>query len=741
MVPGAGVSMSDLSERLARLPPEKLQHLLRELMVHARPHGEPTREAEAEAVAVVGIGCRLPGGIDGPEALWRSLIEGRELVGPLPRDRRELHDVLDRDVAAAKGIYSRHGAFVDGLDRADFRFFGIPPSQARFLDPQHRMLLEVTWEALEHAGYPADRLEGSATGVFLGIASADYQQTVLAGGMHAPFGAELGLGTAASLAAGRLSYHLGLRGPAITVDTACSSSLVAVHLSRRSLLARECDVAIAAGVQVILAPQMFLLLCSSGALSPDGRCRSFDAAANGFVRGEGCGVVILRRLSDALKNRDEVIAVIRGSSVNQDGRSNGQRAPSGRAQEDVIRRALAEAQIDPADVSYVEAHGTATPIGDAVEAIALSRALRDQASSPCFIGSIKTNLGHLEAAAGIVGLIKASCMVRERRMVPSLHYKTPNPHIARDAPKIQVSTDVSPWPHENTAIAGVNSFSWSGTNAFVVLEEPSPVAREVHRDLAGPVLMPWSARDPVALRMQAGRWARWIESRPDASMEDIAYTACARRTHLEHRAVAIAHSRDMLVARLHAFAEGDSNWLAVGRRPMRGRPRTAWWFGKDVDIEVQRRRVQFLAQFAATPDVVVGSAAAAAAAGLITWDEARDGAQWQQKASPKVALFDDTHGQWFGGGPSSSSTLDALRDRGVSVVVHSGVSVSVELLGSAVHEGDLHAALAQLFVLGWNLDLAQACSSDARLVRLPTYPWQREKAWWSDEIGSQDDRV
>src|SRR6266545_567267 len=604
--------MSEVGDRLARLPREKLELLLRELGARLGPVPD-----DEDPVAVIGIGCRFPGDANGHDGFLRVLQERVDGVTPIPEERREIYDAIVGDNVTAARLYAREGGFVRDIDRADFRFFDISAAEAALMDPQHRMLLEVAWEALENAGYPPNQLASTATGVFVGISSSDYAQLVVANGERSRIGVEFGLGNAASVAAGRLCYRLGLQGPALAVDTACSSSLVAVHLARRSVLAGECDLALAAGVQAILAPEMFLFLCDAGAIARDGRCRAFDASANGFARGEGCGVVVLRRLSAALAHADPILAVLLGSAVNQDGRSNGIRAPSGRAQERVVREALDGAGITPASVGYVEAHGTGTLLGDAVEATALGAVLSsDGTGTPCRIGSVKTNLGHLEAAAGIAGLIKAVLSVHQRTIFPSLHFVRPNPHVDWARARLQIATEMEPWPHDGRAIAGVSAFGWAGTNAFIVVEEPSPEVRAREWQRPGQTqqayVIPLSARDPSVLRDVCARWATWLAGHPDVRLHDVAYTAGVRRAHLEVRAATVAHTIEELRDRFASGAsDGVARQFALGRRPPRGKPKVAWLFPRSTDpswIERQRVRAERLRAFGLVPDLLLGEA-------------------------------------------------------------------------------------------------------------------------------------
>ncbi|MEV0263621.1 thioester reductase domain-containing protein [Streptomyces sp. NPDC050617] len=432
-------------------------------------------------VAIVGMGCRFPGGADSPEAFWRVLADGADTVGRFPAERGDADAVYDPDPDAPGKAYCVEGGFIDRPDAFDAELFGISPAEATAMDPQQRITLEVVWEALERARIAPDRLAGSATGVFLGASTSDYarmrQQLSDAADVDA-----YQLMAEPAFLAGRVAYHFGLRGPAHVVDTACSSSLLAAHLACQSLRRGECDLALAGGVNLMLTPYGFVLVSKAGALAPDGRSKAFDASADGYARGEGCGVVVLKRLADALADGDPVVAVIHGSAVNHDGRSSGISVPSGQAQQEVIRAALADAGVAPARIGYVEAHGTGTLLGDPIELRALEAVLG--AGRPVdqrvYVGSVKTNVGHLEAAAGAAGLMKLALALQHGRIPPSLHFDTPNPNVDWDRLHLTVPTAPTPWPAApDGRRAGVSSFGVSGTNVHLVLgEAPPPPAAE-----------------------------------------------------------------------------------------------------------------------------------------------------------------------------------------------------------------------------------------------------------------------
>ncbi|MGK5534269.1 type I polyketide synthase, partial [Streptomyces sp. URMC 129] len=549
--------------------------------------GPPAPAAPAgdgpEPVAVVGIGCRFPGGVDGPESFWQLLREGRHAVTEVPADRWNIEDFTAEDPATPGRTNSRWGGFLDGVDRFDPGFFGIPPQEAARMDPQQRLLAEVAFEALEHAGLPAGRLAGTRTGVYVGISSFDHATRQLTD-LDA-IDAYTGTGSALSIAANRLSYLLDLRGPSMAVDTACSSSLVAVLQACDALARGDCELALAGGVNLVLSPAFAINFSKAGVMSADGRCKSFDASADGYVRSEGAGVVLLKPLSRALADGDPVHAVIRGGAVNQDGASNGLMAPSPQAQEAVLRAAHARAGVRPGQVHYVEAHGSGTILGDPIEAKALGAVLaagRDP-EHPCLIGSVKTNLGHMEAAAGIGGLIKAVLMVRERTVPPSLHYERPNPHIPFGELALRVADTLQPWPVPDApAVAGVSSFGFGGTNAHLVVEEPPrpPVGEAPGAEPAGAVALAVSARDEGALRDLAARYeARLADPEPALTPRALASAAALRRTHHEHRLAVVGGSLPELRDALAAFGRGERHaGLSSGTGRAGWRPRPVFVF-------------------------------------------------------------------------------------------------------------------------------------------------------------------
>lgn len=540
---------------------------------------DAVREREREPIAVIGFGCRLPGGVSDADSYWRLLRDGVDAVTEVPADRWDKDAYYDPDPQVPGKMVTRWGGFLSDVRAFDPAFFSIAPREAVGMDPQQRLLLEVAAETFQHGGQPASRLLGSKTGTFVGISTHDYSELQMMSGGVAAADAYSGTGNAFSVASGRISYVFGLEGPSIALDTACSSSLVAVHLACQSLRLGESDMAIAGGTNLMLSPLSSVAMSKLGALSPDGRCRTFDASASGYVRAEGCGLVLLKRLRDAERDGDDIWALIRGSAVNQDGRSGGLTVPNGPAQEAVIREALARANVDPATVSYVEAHGTATLLGDPIEVEALCRVLGSGrgADRPLLIGSVKTNFGHAESAAGVAGLIKVILSLRHRRIPAHLHFRALNPHVPLGGVPVRVPTRTIDWEVGGSRIAGVSAFGFSGTNAHVVVEEAPPRPTSEGAPAAAIHVVPLSARDDDALRELSASTAAWIASET-VDLGDLVYSAWNRREHHRHRVVVIGRGRSELARALHAHATREpSAGLESGVAPV-ARPKLAFVF-------------------------------------------------------------------------------------------------------------------------------------------------------------------
>ncbi|MBE2224008.1 MAG: type I polyketide synthase, partial [Anaerolineae bacterium] len=541
-------------ERISKLSPKRLALLAVELQAKLEKAEQP------EPIAVISMSCRFPGGANSPEEFWELLANGTDAITEIPASRYDIEEFYDPDPATPGKMATRWGGFVDNIDQFEPQFFGITPREAVTMDPQQRMLLEVSWEALERAGYAPDSLNGSTAGVFVGICNTDYHQMT----KHDldKIDIYVSTGGAYSVASGRLSYVLGLQGPSVSVDTACSSSLVSLHLAVQSLRNQECNMALAGGVNAVLTFPTTISLSQANMMASDGRCKAFADSADGFVRAEGCGMVVLKRLSDAIADEDQILAVIRGSAVNQDGRSNGLTAPNGPSQEAVIRAALVNAQMTPDQVDFVETHGTGTALGDPIEVQALSEVYGAgrSAERPLLLGSVKTNIGHLESAAGIAGFIKLVLVLNQKKLPPHLHMDTPNQFIPWPDLPVRVPVDGMDLEAGNGRLTGaVSSFGFSGTNAHLIAEAP-PAPQVKQAEAVRPQqLLTLSARSKTALETLSGQYAAYFAANPAISLADAAYTANNGRSPLLHRLAITADNLETAQTALADFAAGQAS--------------------------------------------------------------------------------------------------------------------------------------------------------------------------------------
>jgi acyl transferase domain-containing protein len=752
------------SEPTANASSEDRRRLLEQALQQVRSMRarlDAAERAASEPIAVVGMSCRFPGGSTSVDAYWRLLRAGIDAIGPMPQTRWNQDDFLGLPSESVADVGTAFAGALEDIETFDAEFFGLRPDEAARLDPQHRLVLEVAWEAIEHAGLTLDVLRTVQTGVFLGVYNSDYLILQLA--RHAGVDAFTASGAAHSLVANRISYLFDFHGPSLAIDTACSSSLVAVHLACGSLRAHESDVALAGGVNLITSPVSTVLTSRVLPMAADGRCKAFDGRADGIVRSEGCGVVVLKRLSDALAARDAIIAVVRGSAVNHDGLTNGLTAPSSPSQQLVLAQALKNARVDPSKVSLIETHGTGTPLGDAIELEALQAIYNTNGHErqPCAVGSVKTNLGHLEAAAGIAGFMKVALALQRAEIPAHLHVRRPHPLLSDSRSRFFVPTASQPWPSVGQPRFGcVSSFGFGGTNAHVVLQEAPVQADSDADDAFGvplPLVMPVSARSHAALADAVALTSSFLAS-TDRSPADICYAAAARRTHHRCRCAVIGTSREELIRALGersaSFHDGtarqsggdyssklafvfsptarsgqsalramlDREPLAAGRLQAcdtaltRVAARTDALVDRVASFAAQIAAADWLRSIGAAPATVVGLGAGAVAAAwfsnALDLDHAIEG----------LAEHDD-----------STRTDDrepvAALTRSDYILIGIGDDVGDERVALSLGRCGLSAIVAALYELGVAVDWRKLYSKPRRAVALPSYPWQRRRHW------------
>ena len=708
--------------------------------------------------AIVGIGCRFPGGANSPGEFWQLLAEGRDAIGPVPGDRPDWAALYDPDPGAVGRIYARLGGFIADIDRFDARFFGISPREAVHIDPQHRFLLETVWHAFEDARIPLHGLAGSDTGVFLGISTHDYGDVQMDPRFHDRIALHTNSGCATSIAANRISFAYDLRGPSMSIDTACSSALTAAHVACNALDAGDCSLAIVAGVQLLLRPELTMGFCRATMLSVDGHCKAFDAAGNGYVRAEGVGAVILKPLSAALADGDRIYAVVKGTSANQDGRTSSLTIPNEDSQRRMLQASLARAGLDPARIQYVEAHGPGTAVGDPIEARAIGSVFGPGRAddAPLLVGSVKTNIGHLEAGSGIAGLIKAALAVHHRQVPPSLHFHSWNPAIDPSALKLRVPTRLEPWPDNGAEPATVvNSFGFGGANASVVLgaapgqpQTPAPAAA------ARAEILPISAQTPDALRKLALSHSALVLA-GEASLTAICGAAALGRSHLDERIAIVAHDHDSLANGIDAAIAGDNSanvargrssggasgktavvfsgmgpqWWAMGRQLLDQepvfaammarcdaslRPHSGWSLIDEFRTDEAESRIAHpqLAQvsnfalqvslaalwrhWGILPDAVIGHSGGAMAAACVAGIHSLDDALWLSFHRSRLQGRDSNAGEMLAVGLPAAEVEDLIRsheDR-VSIAAINGPA-TVTLSGDGAVLRSLAASLAE----------------------------------------------
>lgn len=640
---------------------------------------EALENAKHEPIAIVGMDCRFPGA-NNPEEFWQLLQEGKDAITSVPDDRWNPQDG-DLGTNTPERICTTYGGFVPHLKEFDPSFFRIAPKEAVSIDPQQRLLLEVSWSALENAAISADQVQGSQTGVFIGIAAVDYWHQLLSRN-NAKIDAYLTTGNTHSLASGRISHFFNFTGASISLDTACSSSLVAVHLAIKSLRDRECNMALAGGVNRLISPKISLNFAQAKMLSPDGRCKTFDESANGFVRSEGCGIVVLKRLRDAIADRDNIRAILLGSATNQDGRTSSITTPSSLSQQAVIQQALVNSKVAASQVSYLETHGTGTALGDAIELEALSQVFKD--NEELILGAVKTNVGHLESAAGIVSLIK-TVLVLENKLIPAnLHLKQPNSNLDWQKLPFKLPQKAIAWkPTAQPRIAGISSFGFSGTNAHLIVQEAPSLVEYGDIGEKDLYLFTLSAKSNKALAQLAGNYVEYLQSHPDLLIADICYTLNLGRSHFNHRlAISVKSTADLQTKLIQYLAQEPTSDLWQGKTNLNQEVKLA------LRLESANQELhELIVSTIDSPVVAVDLAD-------IYWEIAE------------------------------VQTLNSNQDINQAKVIYS----STKFQGN--NWQILIRGLAQLYILGTSINWQRLGeNSGGKKISLPTYPFQRSRYW------------
>lgn len=711
------------------------------LLNEAEEKSEKLDMERKEPIAVIGMGCRFPGGANDPETFWELLKNGFDGSSEIPKDRWNVEEYFDPDPSAPGKMYVKKGGFLNvPIDQFDPLFFGISPREAPFMDPQQRLILEVSWEALENAGINPKKLENSLTGVFMGLMTHDYSDLLAKFQEEDRIDAYQVMGTTGCVLPGRVSYTLGLQGPSFPIDTACSASLVALDSACQSLRIRDCNLALAGAVSLILYPELLVSFCKAKMLSPDGSCKTFDAHADGYARGEGCGVLVLKRLGDALRDGDRILALIKASGVNHNGPSSGLTVPNGQAQEALLKSVWKKAQIEGDEIDYIEAHGTGTSLGDPIEFRAIESVLKGKRSSdhPLWIGSVKTNIGHLEAAAGVAGLIKVILALQNETIPPHIHFHEINPLINLRSISANIPVEPIPWKQgKKPRVAGVSAFCLGGTNAHVVLEEAPQIAKKTDEKERPLHLFTLSAKSEKALQDLMEKYRVYLSKHPELDVADVAYTANIGRAPFEYRFHAIVADRKEL---LEALNKKEN---VISKVPPQVSPIAFRFADKDTTetdqqhFENQIFLFELWKSWGIKPQYVMGSCsgeyAALVAAEILKKEDCLKLIQGDRTVplrSPRLGFISSKTGKLSGNIQLDEIGKHPIKwDESLQELKKLGSEICIEI-GSQIEWKPLLELLADLYRKGVAIDWEGFDAPYARQkVTLPTYPFQREAYW------------